>query len=219
MTTRLERRVVPTEFEFRDEGASGFQFEGYALKWDRFSQNLGGFRERIRQGATDDTIREDDIRALFNHDRNLVLGRNVAGTLDLSTDDTGTYYRVKGGNQSYARDLRESMERGDVTQSSFGFRVPVDGDEWDEDEDGFLIRSVIRMSLLDVSPVTYPAYLDSTSGVSGAREALAEAEQRGFSVDPVTGKVVHGGRERSAPTGARVLPVDNDLLVRFYNLR
>src|SRR6202007_2118239 len=105
MTRGLERRFYATEFEVRTEGSHGLILEGYALKWGARSENLGGFRERVQQSATDRTIQEGDIRDLFNHDPSLILGRNRAGTLDISNDDTGTHYRISGDmRQSYVAD-------------------------------------------------------------------------------------------------------------------
>ncbi|WP_326827368.1 HK97 family phage prohead protease [Streptomyces sp. NBC_01751] len=172
---------MPTEFEVRSEG-SNFSFYGYALKWDARSQNLGGFRERVAQGATSESIGRDDIRALFNHDPNLILGRNRSNTLRLSEDTDGLHYEVDMPDTTYARDLAEAMKRGDVSQSSFGFKTSgPEGDSWAEDEDGYPLRTLQKVALFDVSPVTYPAYNDSTSGVaSRALELLAE--RRGISV-------------------------------------
>jgi uncharacterized protein len=159
----MERRTLPTEFEVRQEGSQTI-FEGYALKWRKMSQDLGGFREEVAEGATTETIRDDDIRALFNHDPNLILGRNRAGTLRLAEDTMGLHYQVVPSEATYARDLIIAMERGDVTQSSFGFRVVRQS--WSENVDtDELLRTLESISLFDVSPVTYPAYLDSTSGV------------------------------------------------------
>jgi uncharacterized protein len=178
---QMERRAVPTEFEVRSEGST-FNFYGYALKWDARSQNLGGFRERVAQGATTDSITRDDIRALFNHDPNLILGRNRSNTLRLSEDSTGLHYEVDMPDTTYARDLATAMERGDVSQSSFGFKTAgPEGDSWAEDEDGFPLRTLQKVALFDVSPVTYPAYTDSVSGV-GSRALELLAETRGISV-------------------------------------
>lgn len=164
MTVRLERRYVPTQFELRNSGTS-FQFYGYALKWDARSSNLGGFRERVALGATSESIGRDDIRALFNHDPNLILGRNRSGTLRLAEDSTGLHYEVDMPDTTYARDLATAMERGDVSQSSFGFKISgPEGDSWAKDDDDTPLRTLQRVVLFDVSPVTYPAYADSTSG-------------------------------------------------------
>lgn len=181
----FERRYLPTEFEVRTEGDS-LILEGYALKWDARSKNLGGFKERVAEGATTKTIQESDIRALFNHDPSLILGRNKAKTLEMSNDSTGTHYRINGDmRQSYVKDLAIAMERGDVTQSSFGFRVVgPEGQEWAEDEDGFPLRTLREIQLFDVSPVTYPAYEDSTSGL-GKRALETFAESRGLPFEVV----------------------------------
>jgi HK97 family phage prohead protease len=207
----VERRAVPTEFEVRSEGGA-FNFYGYALKWDARSQNLGGFRERVALGATSEAIQLDDIRALYNHDPNLILGRNRSGTLRLSEDSTGLHYEVDMPDTTYARDLATSMERGDVSQSSFGFRVKADGDAWAEDDDGFPLRTLTRISLFDVSPVTYPAYNDSTSGV-GSRALELLAERRGIPVGRLDSPdairaAIRGEVEVPAPVAARSRSLD-----------
>lgn len=173
----VERRAIATDFEVRqgEEGrATGFT--GYALKFDTRSDNLGGFRETIAPGAVTKTLDEADVRALFNHDPNLILGRSLAGTLKLSVDETGLRYDIpEMPDTTYARDLAVSMARGDVTQSSFGFRVVKDS--WAEDDDGYPLRTLHEIALFDVSPVTYPAYRDTNSGVSKrSLDAFAEYE-------------------------------------------
>ena len=207
---QMERRAVPTAFEVRSEGNT-FNFYGYALKWDARSQNLGGFRERVQQGATAESIGRDDIRALFNHDPNLILGRNRSNTLRLSEDSEGLHYEVDMPDTSYARDLATAMERGDVSQSSFGFKVSTDGDNWTEDDDGFPLRTLQRIALFDVSPVTYPAYTDSTSGV-GSRALASLAEKRGISVtrldSPEAIRAAIRGDDAPALSEARTPPLD-----------
>lgn len=166
-----ERRYYSTEFEARAVG-SEFRIEGHAAVFNRLSQDLGGFVERIAPGAFTKTIKEADVRALFNHDASLILGRTKAGTLRLAEDQTGLLYDVSVPDTSYGRDLMVSIERGDVNQSSFGFRVIDDG--WDRTDDGYPLRTLREVSLQngDVSPVTYPAYPD-TDVVSRAVEHLA----------------------------------------------
>jgi HK97 family phage prohead protease len=175
-----ERRYVTTEFEARARPDGSRVIAGYAAKFDRKSQNLGGFVERIRAGAFAHTIGEADIRALFNHDPNLVLGRNRAGTLRLHEDEVGLAYEIDLPRTTAAADLFESMQRGDVNQSSFGFKV-ID-DEWGLDEDDFPVRTLVEVKLYDVSPVTFPAYLDTEANV--VRAALGSlARSRDLSLD------------------------------------
>ena len=150
-----ERRYIDLE-EFRYDGEKN-QIEGYAAVFNKWSEDLGFFRERIKRGAFKKTIEEGDIRALFNHDPNLILGRTKNGTLDLNEDNKGLKYLVKLPDTTYARDLKESIKRGDVSQNSFGFLTIQDdwkrgtGAELDE-------RTLVEVKLLDISPVTFPAY-------------------------------------------------------------
>lgn len=165
MTHQVERRFVPAEFQTRSVSDGKAVIEGYAYLFNKRSQNLGGFREQILPGAGADSIGRDDIRALNNHEPTLILGRNTAGTLRMTEDTHGLDYEIDVDPRiSYVRDLMISLERGDVTQSSFGFES-VD-DAWSIDEEEFPLRSVRSMKLFDVSPVTYPAYTDSISMVS-----------------------------------------------------
>ncbi|WP_220458146.1 HK97 family phage prohead protease [Vibrio diabolicus] len=140
--------------EKREDG-EGPRIVGYAAKFNTRSNNLGGFVEVIAPGAFDDVL-DDDVRALFNHDRNFVLGRTKAGTLTLTVDEVGLRYEITPPDTQTVRDMViEPMDRGDVSQSSFAFRLPSDGYRWDEDDDGVYVRTITRVSkLLDVSPVT-----------------------------------------------------------------
>ena len=121
---------------------------------------FGGFNEEVAPGAFKESIENDDVRALFNHDPNLILGRNKSGTLTLSEDEKGLRYEIDPPDNSAGRDALESIERGDVDGSSFGFRVEQqtwtenDGDEPDH-------RLLQKVKLFDVSPVTFPAYPDT----------------------------------------------------------
>ncbi|MCW7552142.1 HK97 family phage prohead protease [Endozoicomonas gorgoniicola] len=145
--------------ELRDDDGEQ-RISGYAAMFNSLSENLGGFREQIAPGAFDQVM-QDDVRALFNHEPHLILGRTTADTLQLSLDDTGLRYRIDPPDTQYARDLIKSIERGDVTQSSFAFWV--EDDSWDEDKDGRVIRTVKKFRrLYDISPVTYPAYPDTS---------------------------------------------------------
>lgn len=184
--TDFERRFFESgkiEIRKADGGdkPSQITLRGYAAKFDVMSENLGGFREQIAPGAFADVLK-DDVRALFNHDANQVLGRTTAGTLRIAQDSTGLYYEVDLPDTQAARDLATSIERGDVSQSSFAFRVAPNGDSWDENEDGVIVRTITKFArLYDVSPVTYPAYPDATIGTrsmeawKASREAAASA--------------------------------------------
>lgn len=163
-----ERRIVPGECEVRATG-SKLAIVGYAAVYGKRSQNLGGFVEEVAPSAFKKTIQEADIRALFNHEPARLLGRNRSGTLRLSSDDTGLYYEIDANPKDPDHvSVVEKIERGDVTGSSFGFRM-ID-DEWGLTEDEFPLRTLKQVALFDVGPVTYPAYLETDSGL--AKRAL-----------------------------------------------
>jgi uncharacterized protein len=152
---------------------------GYGSIFNSRSEPMWGFREIIKPGAFDDVL-TDDVRALFNHDPNFILGRSAAGTLALSVDERGLKYDITAPDTQTIRDLvLAPMLRGDISQSSFGFSVARDGDDWYQDDEGIVIREISKFSrLYDVSPVTYPAYQDADSGVRSMK-AWQEARDSG----------------------------------------
>ncbi len=155
----LERRAFVIEglkVERREGG--GATLRGHAAVFNQLSEDLGGFREQVAPGAFLEAIEKDDIRALFNHDSNFVLGRNRAGTLRLAEDTRGLAIEIDPPDTQYARDLVVSMERGDITQMSFGFSVRPNGQDWAKNDDGVTVRTIKKVRLYDVSPVTFPAY-------------------------------------------------------------
>ena len=173
---------MQTDFEVRATASGGAVVEGHGAVFMRKSQNLGGFREQVADTAFDRTLGDSpDVRALINHEPSALLGRTRSGTLRLSKDTTGLHYEIDMPDRQDARDLLVSMERGDLTQSSFGFFMVKGGDVWSEDEDGFPLRTLTAVSLHsgDVSPVTYPAYEDADSGLAG-RALMSLAEVRGL---------------------------------------
>jgi hypothetical protein len=140
----------------------GARIVGHAAVFDREADIGGWFIESVAPGAFRRAIVEDDVRALFNHDANLVLGRNRAGTLKLAEDEVGLAIEISPPDTQVARDLVVSLERGDISQMSFGFRVLRQ--EWDETGD-LLKRRLLEVELYDVSPVTFPAYTQTDVGL------------------------------------------------------
>lgn len=125
---------------------------------------LKGFQETIARGAFDRILRsKPDVVCLFNHNADCVLGRTSAGTLRLSTDSRGLNFECNLPNTQAARDLHESIQRRDIAGNSFAFNLDQGDDEWSEDYDEDRSRVVLRTirnfsQLVDVSPVTHPAY-------------------------------------------------------------
>ena len=152
------RRFMPGTVELRKADGKPPVGRGYAAKFNTLSEDFGGFKERISQGFFDEIL-GDDVRALFNHDPNLILGRSTNKTLRMGVDSTGLWYEWDDPDTSYSQDLMKSLERGDVDQSSFAFSIKED--RWDK-MDGIWVRTLLKGShLYDVSPVTYPAYPDT----------------------------------------------------------
>jgi len=122
-TKTEERRIVIGELRAVAAEGGSVKIVGHAAKFDQLSEDLGGFRERIAPGAFAKTIQSADIRALWNHDANIVLGRNKSGTLRLSEDSAGLAYEVDSPDTQLVRDMvLAPISRGDVNQCSFGFR-------------------------------------------------------------------------------------------------
>lgn len=192
---KMERRWVTHEVRMT-EGADGKpKIEGYAALFETWSDDLGGFREKISQDAFNGRL-ADDVRALFNHDPNFVLGRTASGSLRLSTDENGLFYEVEPPDTQYARDLVAVMARGDVNQSSFAFFV---GDDRWEEVEGAVSRTILQVErLVDVSPVTYPAYPDASSQVRTLAAALPHA------LDGAARGVIDNLIERLSETRARL---------------
>ena len=128
------------------------------------AMQVTGLKSWIHTVSTQSSRRIPDVRALFNHNPDHVLGRTTSGTLQLSIDARGLAYVVNPPDTQLANDLITSMRRKDITGSSFGFCVTRD--QWTDNADGTLSGRILEVStLLDVSPVTYPAYDSATSQV------------------------------------------------------
>jgi HK97 family phage prohead protease len=158
-----ELRSFPSDLKVEKREDGRRTISGYAAVFNCDSQDLGGFVERISPGAFKEALKTSDTRALFNHDANFVLGRKSAGTLRLKEDERGLFMEIDPPQTQAAKDLMESIKRGDISEQSFAFSVQ--DDKWSnmDDPDKMTVRTVEKIShLFDVSPVTYPAYQDTS---------------------------------------------------------
>ncbi|MCY7832297.1 HK97 family phage prohead protease [Bacillus spizizenii] len=179
-----EVRQLTTPIEIRSEGEGQSEFvEGYALKFEKWSERLGWFKEIISRNALDSADLSNVI-ALFNHQQDFPLARNTvsgdSGRLDLEIDGIGLKFRFNPSDTSYARDLMENVRSGVINQCSFAFSLDygdADADEWrlNEDEDIYERRINKIHRIFDISLVTTPAYSD-TEAIVGAR-SLEKVEQ------------------------------------------
>ena len=167
-TPTIERRAFEME-ELRVEGNDGEapRITGHAAVFDKLSQDLGGFREKIAPGAFRSSIK-GDVRALFNHNPDFILGRTKAGTLALEEDRKGLSVDITPPDTDMGRSVVEAVRRGDISQMSFGFRTIKD--EWHTDQAGKTVRTLHEVELFDVSPVPFAAY--PQTDVSVAKRSL-----------------------------------------------
>lgn len=189
-TPKIERRSVGASLR---ADTSKFELAGTAVAYNQLSSDLGGFRERFLPGAFTRCLRSNpEVKCLFNHNSDVVLGRTQNGTLVLTDDSDGLRFTCKLNEASQAhRDLHASISRGDINECSFAFTVagkdgqlfeamddnPADNNPEDEDEDSddesndeagsddqpWVRRTVRAANLFDVSAVTNPAYPQGTS--------------------------------------------------------
>ena len=168
----MEKRIfnIENRFETKEDGKE--LVTGYGSIFNSRSENLGGFYEYISPTAiSKETIEKSDVRALINHDANLILARNTSGTLDLTVDEKGLKYSFQIPETSYGKDLAINMKNGNLNQSSFAFTVA--DDEWNTDEDGNDIRTITAIDrLYDISVVSYPAYSQAESDLVVAKRGL-----------------------------------------------
>ena len=183
----IEQRVAFQDLEIREEG-KGMTLRGYAAVFNSPSQPLP-FIETIAPGAFRDSLKSrNDVKLLWNHDTGIVLGSTRAGTLRLGEDERGLFVEADLPDTQAARDAAVSIQRGDVTGFSFGFRVPVGGDSWNGND-----RLLKRVNIHEVSVgVAFPAYL-GTEGTATVRsmtelhgKIVKLAELRGVDAEELT---------------------------------
>ena len=166
-----ERRYTPGVVEVRASDA-GKRIGGYGAVFGKLSRNLGGFVERVGEGAFNQSrsVGWPNVVCRYNHDANMVLGTTAGGTLTLQTDSVGLNYEVIPPNAR--ADILELVERRDIQFSSFAFRVPPGGDEWSVTDQNYPMRTLHEVQLVDVAPVLDPAYPDATAGLRSLALAM-----------------------------------------------
>jgi HK97 family phage prohead protease len=180
--TAVERRYTPGLVELRrtEERA---RIGGYGIVFNVLSRNLGGFVERSAPSVVNKSRADGwpDVVARFDHENAFLLGTIAGRTLELSIDEPrnagfsgGLSYLVDPPRSR--ADIVELVERGDVHKSSFAFRVVPGGDDWGVTDQGYPMRTLLEVQLVDVAPVVSPAYTDTTAGLRSLA-ARFEAEE------------------------------------------
>jgi HK97 family phage prohead protease len=164
--TNREQRIISGAVELRARASGeGQEITGLGVVFGQKSVNLGGFRELIDPAAFDSPGVLDDVRIMGTFEHRDTIGRLGAGTLRITKETAGLRYAIDP--PSWASGLVESIQRGDITGSSFGFTLNPDGDDWFLDEDGFVLRMVVPRGvsrLWDEGPVSSPAYEQTAAG-------------------------------------------------------
>ena len=177
----IERRSFTVELRAEPDAD---RITGYAAVFDSLSEDLGGFREIIRPGAFARSLQESpDVRAFWQHDPSRILGRTTAGTLSVSEDEHGLRFDITPPSGPTGQDALEAIRRGDVDQMSFGFKV--EQDRMLKREDGTILRELLDVHLIEVSPVTFPAYQATQAEVRSDLQARIE-ELNATPFDPMT---------------------------------
>lgn len=173
-----EIRTLSQSVEVRSDEEEQMSVTGYALKFDTWSNDLGGFRETVSAKALEDTPLED-VRALFNHDPQKVLGRTSNESLKLEVDKVGLRFELELPNTTYARDLYENLKLGNIDKCSYGFRVGANGDEVRFNKDKNLYERTVNAisKLAEISVVSFPAYEDTIVSVRSVDEAIKESDE------------------------------------------
>ena len=140
--------------------------EGYGIVFNKWSQDLGGFREMIMPEAINGVIERSDVLALMNHDMSKgVLARCTygKGSMSLKVTDRGVLYSFSAPKYNLGNELLEGVERGDIRASSFAFTVAKEGETWTQAGDGLYERVITQFDkVYDMSAVYSPAYTDTT---------------------------------------------------------
>lgn len=172
---KCERRFYQSELRAPDKESR--TVEGYAAVFNSDSEIMwGSWVERIAPGAFSEVLKDNAV-ALFNHDPNLILARNGV-TMTITEDAKGLKYRFEAPNTTAGNDLLENLRNGNVNQSSFAFTVKEE--DWQESTERSKpsVRTIKKVErLYDVSPVTYPAYPDTSVGQRSFQGWKKEAEE------------------------------------------
>lgn len=183
---KIERGFLPSDLaQFRVEPLgdgspeAGVRIVGYVAVYNQWSPvYFGSYRERIAPGFFDGALGQD-VRALFNHDANFILGRTRSHTLALASDEFGLRATIEVSNAATIQDLVVApMRRGDLTGASFSFNLPEQGGStWQQGQDGINERTLTRCETLwDVGPVTFPFYPQTDLALRSLESWLQERE-------------------------------------------
>lgn len=173
----LHRYLSLSEVSTRSAEDGSPILEGYFVRYDDIYKITEGATESIARGAFDESIK-GDVRALYNHNHDIVLGRTSAGTLTLENREAGLWGCIKiNPKDTQAMDAYERILRGDVSGCSFGFDVEKESTE--VKEDGSVHWTIEKVNpLYEVSPCVFPAYEHTSVMARDRVDDLEEIKKR-----------------------------------------
>lgn len=155
---------------------NGSTITGYAAVFEKLSDPIYGmFREKIRSGAFKESLKTNNVRALWNHNSDYVLGSTKTGTLKLEEDDKGLRFELTPPDTQAGRDAVTSIKRGDVEGMSFGFLVRKQ--EWNDEDAKNPIRTLLDVDLKEISPTGFPAYPQTSAGVRSIQDEYEDYQK------------------------------------------
>lgn len=162
------------EINFREADEAERKVSGYAAIFNSEARLAEILVEKIAPGAFKSSM-QNDVRALWGHDTNKIIGRTTNGTLKLEEDERGLRFDLILPDTVDGKDAFTLIKRGDVTGVSFGFRVKKD--QWEKGEEGKPhVRTLLDVDLLEISPCAFPAYEDTSVSARSALELIKEKE-------------------------------------------
>lgn len=172
----MERRIINHQIQIRAADDGRKILYGYAAVFDSPSADLGGFTEYVRKGAFTRSLKENEQKALWNHESSYLLGSTKAGTLRLWEDDVGLGYELTLPNTQMGNDVAELASRGDVDGNSFGFFIR--DEEWDDSDKNAVKRYLNEVELFEISPTAFPAYPETSLGIRSAYDKYKQSEKK-----------------------------------------
>ena len=198
-----EIRTLDIVSELRTVGDSR-NVEGYGIVFNKESRDLGGFTEIILPEAIEGVIEKSDVLALMNHnDDRGILARSVngKGSLSMTVDAKGVKYGFESPHTALGDELVEGIKRKDITGSSFAFTTLPDGESWDRDKEGKVVRTIKKFDkIYDMSPCYREAYQDTTVALRslGEYNKISEGVIEGKTNPPIA-KTIDENLDGSKP--------------------
>ena len=186
---KITNSIFDAKIELRSEEDKKI-LKGYAVKFESLSNPLPRFREKVRRGAFINSIKKNNIRALWNHNPDLVLGSTKNGTLQLEEDDIGLKFELELPDTQAGRDAAVSVSRRDVDGMSFAFQMKKE--EWDRTDFKNVIRTLIDVDVLEISPTAFAAYPSSRVSTRSVKDDFEDYSEEARKIEEKNQIIING---------------------------